>query len=349
MVRRRRRDLTCSRTCPDQHGPGGARPAPCATVGFVPTSPTPDQHARLAWVPFDLAELEAVGPLPANLRIESVDLGRGLPDDAAEVTFLVAPYTFEFSLYEALAQMPRLEAVQVQFAGVDQIVGHVPPGVTLCSGRGIHNTSTAELALTLTLASLRDVPGWVRLQDRRVWDRQWVSALADRRVLIVGAGAIGTAIRSRVEAFEAEPVMVGRTARDGVHGRVHGIDELSTLLPDADVVILILPLTDESTGLFDADTIALMKPGALLVNVARGAIVDTDALTAACAEGRITAAIDVVDPEPLPADHPLWTTPGVLITPHIGGTSSAMRPRALRLVHEQLWRYARGEELLNIT
>ncbi|WP_300680848.1 2-hydroxyacid dehydrogenase [Nocardioides sp.] len=304
---------------------------------------------RLAWVPFSLDELEAVGPLPQGLRIQSVDYDAGMPDHAEEVTLLVAPYTFDPSFYELLGRLPRLETVQVQWAGIDQIVDHVPAGVRLCNGRGIHNTATAELAVTLTLASLRNIPGYTRLQDQGIWDRQWLPGLADKRVVIVGAGAIGAAIRTRIEAFEAEPVMVARTARTTEAGHVHGIDELPALLPEADVVILILPATPESTELFDAEMIARMKPGALLVNVARGAIVDTDALVTACAQGRISAAIDVVDPEPLPADHPLWRTPGVLITPHIGGTSAAMRPRALRLVHQQLWRYANGEELLNIS
>ncbi len=282
--------------------------------------------------------------LLAGIPLSRRDAARNRRWSTADVRFLVVPYGFNFAIFDLLQQMISLEVVQVQFAGVEMLSGRVPDGVMLCNGRHIHDTSTAELALTLTLASLRGIPGYVREQDRQVWDRTWHPALADRRVLVIGAGAIGTAIRARLEPFEAEVVMVARTGRDDVHG----IDELPTLLPTADVVILILPLTEESAGLFDAELIGRMKPGSLLVNVARGGIVDTDALVAACASGEITAAIDVVDPEPLPAGHPLWSTPGVLITPHVGGTSSAMRPRALKLVREQLRRYTAGEPLLNV-
>jgi phosphoglycerate dehydrogenase-like enzyme len=295
----------------------------------------------LVWVPFSAEEL---GPVPEELEVATVDLTRDVPDTVDRVRFLVPEYGFEFGVFDLLGRMPRLEVVQVQFAGVESVRGKVPEGVTLCNGRGVHDASTAELALTLTLASLRGIPGYTRLQDQQRWERSWRPALADRTVLVVGHGSIGQAIEERLRPFEANVVPVARTARPGVRG----VEELPELLPDADVVILILPLTEDSRGLFDAEMIARMRPGALLVNVARGAVVDTDALVAACQEGRIGAALDVVDPEPLPPGHPLWTTPGVLLTPHVGGASSAIRPRALRLVREQLRRYAAGEPLLNV-
>ncbi|MGZ4459556.1 MAG: NAD(P)-dependent oxidoreductase, partial [Nocardioidaceae bacterium] len=166
----------------------------------------------------------------------------------------------------------------------------------------------------------------------------------DRRVLVVGHGAIGEAIERRLAGFETEVVRVARHARAGVHG----VDELPALLPEADVVVLILPVTDETKGLVDAAFLRSMKDGALLVNVARGAIVDTDALVAALHEGRIRAALDVTDPEPLPAGHPLWRAPHLLLSPHVGGDSTAMEPRAHRLVFEQLRRFAAGEELANV-
>src|SRR5262245_35787868 len=193
--------------------------------------------------------------------------------------------------------MTSLRVVQTLTAGVDNIRGRVPDGVTLCNGRGIHDTSTAELALTLTLASLRGVPGFVRAQDRREWEFGWHDALADRTVLLVGYGAIGRAVEARLRPFEVEVVRVARSARDGVHA----IDELPDLLPAADVVVLLVPLTDATRGLVDAGFLARMKDGALLVNVARGAVVVTDDLVAELSTGRIRAAVDVVDTEPLPS------------------------------------------------
>ena len=173
-------------------------------------------------------------------------------------------------------------------------------------------------------------------------------------MLIVGYGAIGAALEARLTPFEVEVVRVARSARPGGQGPevtgpvVYGVAELPALLPDADVVVLLVPLTDATRGLVDADFLARMKPGALLVNVARGAVVDTDALLVALNEGRITAALDVTDPEPLPPDHPLWSAPGVLVSPHVGGASSAMWPRAYRVVREQLDRFAAGEPLANV-
>ncbi|MFN8194042.1 MAG: 2-hydroxyacid dehydrogenase [Nocardioidaceae bacterium] len=294
----------------------------------------------LVWLPFPADDL---GDVPSGLRFEEVvPSGDALPASAAEVELLVPAYDWGADL-EVLGRLPRLRVVQTLTAGIEHIRPFVPPGVTLCSGRGIHDTSTAELALTLMLASLRGIPDFVRGADAHEWRYGPRPALADRRVVVIGSGAIGGAIRTRLEAFEAEPVMVGRAARDGVHA----VGELPELLPDADVVVLVLPLTDDTRHLVDAAFLARMKPGALLVNVARGGVVDTDALLTALREGRVRAALDVTDPEPLPPGHPLWDAPGLLVTPHVGGASSAMWPRAHRLVREQLRRFAAGEPLLN--
>jgi phosphoglycerate dehydrogenase-like enzyme len=294
----------------------------------------------LVWLPFDP---ELLGDPPATLRYEVVDGTGDLPDSIGDVAFYVPPYQVG-SVGHVLARMPGLQVLQTMTAGVDNFRPDVPPGVTLCNGRGIHDTSTAELALTLTLASLRGIPEFVRAQDRHEWRGRWRPSLADKRVLLVGYGAIGEAIEARLRPFEVEVVRVARRAREGVHA----IDELPRLLPDADVVILIVPLTEETRGLVDADFLARMKDGALLVNVARGPVVDTDALLAALTSGRISAAVDVTDPEPLPAGHPLWDAPNLLVSPHVGGASSAMWPRAHRLVRDQLHRFANGEPLANV-
>jgi phosphoglycerate dehydrogenase-like enzyme len=296
---------------------------------------------RLVWLPFDPAELDDP---PDGLRYQVVDPTGQVPESVSEVRFYVPPYQVGPRVAEVLPRMTSLEVVQTLTAGVDNLRGAVPDGVLLCNGRGIHDTSTAELALTLILASLRGVPGFVRDQDRHRWRTGWHPALADKRVLILGYGAVGAAIERRLLPFEAEVVRVARSARDGVHAIV----DLPLLLPEADVLVLVVPLTDETRGLVDVGFLGAMKDGALLVNVARGAVVDTDAVVAALHAGRLHYATDVAEVEPLPADHPLWDAPNLLVSPHVGGASSAMWPRAYRLVRDQLHRYAAGEALVNV-
>lgn len=296
----------------------------------------------LVWLPFDPGRL---GERPTGLRYEKVLPGRDEepPASIAEVELYVPPYQLGARGNELLARMPRLRVVQTLTAGVEHIRAAVPEGVTLCNGRGIHDTSTAELVLTLTLASLRGIPEFVREMDRQVWDQRPLPSLADKRVLIVGYGSIGEAVERRLLPFEVEVVKVARTARQGVSA----MEDLPSLVPEADVVVLVVPLTEQTRGMVDADFLARMKDDALLVNVARGAVVDTEALLAELGKERIAAALDVFDTEPLPAGHPLWSAPRLLISPHVGGASGAMWPRAYRLVREQLERFAAGEPLVN--
>ncbi|KUI36471.1 2-hydroxyacid dehydrogenase [Mycobacterium sp. GA-2829] len=294
----------------------------------------------LVWLPFDPSNL---GDTPEQLRVEQVDLKAGLPESISEVEVFVPPFIMGSRVRNAISQMTSLRIVQTLTAGVDSIRSAVPAGVTLCNGRGIHDTSTAELAVTLILSSLRGIPGFVRDQDNRAWNSVWRPALADKRVLLIGYGSIGRAIEARLTPFECEVVRVARSARDGIHTMV----DLPDLLPDADVVVLIVPLTSETRGMVDAKFFARMKQGALLVNVARGPVVDTIDLADALRSRRITAAVDVTDPEPLTPDSPLYDVPGLLISPHVGGASSAMWPRVYRLVREQLARIAVGEQPIN--
>ncbi|MDH6114388.1 phosphoglycerate dehydrogenase-like enzyme [Kitasatospora sp. MAP12-15] len=300
---------------------------------------------------------ESIPGLPAELEAHVFDNtscdGRPGPPPAellARTDFLVVPYSYLHpgSVLPLLPAMPRLRVVQTQTAGVDDILPHIPAGVTLCNARGVHDASTAELALTLTLAALRDVPRFVRGQDAEQWQAGFYPALADRTVLIVGYGAVGAAIEERLRPFECEVLRVARTARSAPHGPVHSLAELPELLPAADVVILAVPLSDATRGLVDAGFLAALPDGALLVNVARGPVVDTGALLAELTAGRLRAALDVTDPEPLPAGHPLWHAPGVLITPHVGGSSSAFLPRSRRLIAAQLSRFVKGEPLENV-
>jgi phosphoglycerate dehydrogenase-like enzyme len=296
----------------------------------------------LVWIPFDADKL---GEPPARLRCETVvPAGDDVPDSISEVEFYVPAYDLGPEQASSFAKMPKLKVVQTLTAGVDHVRDQVPEGVTLCNGRGIHNASTAELALTLTLASLRGIPGFVHDQDEGRWNHGSRESLADKTVLIVGYGDIGRDVERRLLPFEVDVLRVARAARDGVHA----LADLPDLLPRADVVILIVPGTSETRGLVDETFLGQMKSGALLVNVARGPVVVTDDLLAALQAGHVRAALDVTDPEPLPEGHPLWSAPNVLITPHVGGATPAMWPRAYRLVREQLERFAAGAPLANV-
>jgi phosphoglycerate dehydrogenase-like enzyme len=251
----------------------------------------------------------------------------------------------------ALSKVPNLELVQLLTAGYEDVQAVLPEGVQLANATGVHDASTAELAVALTLASLRDLPDFLAAQQERTWlPTVFHQALADKRVLVLGYGAIGRAIAARLIPFEVQVTAVASRARAGdeLVRSVHGVDELPALLPEHDVVVVIVPLSQHTAGLVDDAFLAAMPDGSLLVNVARGGVVDTDALVRHAGAGRLRAALDVTDPEPLPRDHPLWTTPGVIITPHVGGASTAFMPRAARLLQEQLGAYAAGRPLRNL-
>ncbi|MFD3588762.1 2-hydroxyacid dehydrogenase [Streptomyces sp. NPDC058683] len=303
-----------------------------------------------AWLPIPLKEFQG---LPDGLNYLFWDGDQDFPGDPADCAVYVVPYMKRQNVKVLpLERMRNVRLIQTLTAGVDDMIAaldRIVPGVALCNARGVHEASTAELALTLTLASLRGVPGFVRAQQQEHWQSGFHPALADKTVLIVGYGAIGSAIEDRLVPFEvARVARVARSGRASARGPVHPLTELPQLLPEADVVILATPLTDTTRGLVNEEFLARMKDGALLVNIARGAVVDTKALLAELESGRLTAALDVTDPEPLPAGHPLWQAPGVLISPHVGGPTSAFLPRAKRVVVEQLNRFVNREPLRNV-
>jgi phosphoglycerate dehydrogenase-like enzyme len=242
------------------------------------------------------------------------------------------------------AAMPALEVVQLTSAGIENVVGRIPDGITLCDARGVHGSSVAEMVLLLILASQRRLPYFLDAQRAGRWDVVEADDLRDKRVVIVGAGDLGEQTARRLQGFDAEAVMVAHSARDGVHA----IDELPSLLPGADVVVLTVPLTTATSGMVDAAFLSRMANGALLINVARGKVVDTDALLAELMSGRLRAGLDVVDPEPLPNGHPLWSAPNVIITPHAAGHVKQAGPRAFALVRDQLQRFVEGKKLLNV-
>jgi phosphoglycerate dehydrogenase-like enzyme len=293
--------------------------------------------------------LRLMGEIPPGVVVEAYavtasDIDHPPPSDPAGVEFWVPPFLGGPAVVPLARTMPDLRAVQLMTAGAETWVGKLPEGVTLCDARGVHDTSTSEWVLAAVLGYLRDFPRFARAQAARRWDRKMTDELAGKRVLIVGAGSIGEAIARRLAPFEVTITRVARTPRAGVHG----VDELPGLLPEADIVVLIVPMTSETAGLVDAKFLAAMPDGALLVNAARGPVVDTAALVAEVGSGRLGAALDVTDPEPLPSDHPLWTMENVLLTPHVGGSVHGFFARAYRLAGAQLRRYASGEPLDNV-
>jgi phosphoglycerate dehydrogenase-like enzyme len=306
---------------------------------------------RLAWLPYATVEEaeQRLGGIPESIDIDVYRAdGDSWPDSIAEVEFYVLPYLKGEEVLDRVAEMEQLKVIQTLTAGVENFLPHVPDGVILCNAAGVHDTSTAELAVALALASGRHLDHYARNQLAGIWDFQLGISLADQRVLIIGYGHIGAAIERRLAGFEVASVTrVARRPRTEPV-LVHAIEDLPELLHDADVVFLVAPHTPQTEGLISGPQLAALPDGAVLVNVARGKLVDTDALLAETSTGRIRAALDVTDPEPLPPEHPLWRTPGVLISPHVGGPSTAFFPRADRLIAAQLGRFAAGTELENI-
>ena len=293
---------------------------------------------------------ERLADLTDRVRLVDWDLTEPLdPSLAADVEVVVVPHYFvRPGAFGTLHALPRLRLVQLPSAGFEHALPHMPAGITLCNGRGVHSTGTAELALALTLAMQRGIPDAVASQAEGRWSSPMLPSLADRRVVVVGAGSVGDAVVARLRPFEVDIALVGRNARDTACGHVHAVAELPDLVADADVLILVVPLDDSTHHLVDADLLARMKDGALLVNLARGKVVDTGALLAELTAGRLRAALDVTDPEPLPADHPLWHAPNVLITAHQGGNTDATFPRVAAVVRSMLEDLLAGREPQNV-
>ncbi len=287
----------------------------------------------------------ALRPLPDAVDLHVWAMDGPAPSERLDI--VVPPY---MSMSRVLPLLEGLQVglVQGQSIGYDGVESQLPPGIVFANASSVHETSTAELALALALAAQRHLPEYVRAQDAHRWAPDFADSLADRRVLLLGYGGVGKAVAARLAPFEVELTAVARHARveDGMP--VHGVDELPTLLPSAEIVIVTLPGGEETRHIVDAAFLDALPENALIVNVGRGTLVDTDALVDHVRRGRIRAALDVTDPEPLPEDHPLWSLPGVLIAPHVGGASSAMKPRIARLVRTQIERMLAGEAPLNV-
>ena len=262
-----------------------------------------------------------------------------------DVTFYCLPYMGDHASIALIRQLPRIQVVQSLSSGVDDVLGAVPPRAVVCNGRGLHHEEgTAELAVGLLLASLRQIPAFVAQQARRSWRHMRTDTLEGKRVLLVGYGAIGAAIEQRLVPFGAQIARVSRTPRDGVAP----LADLPVLAATADILLACVALSPETRGIVSGEVLAALPAGALVVNVARGPVVDTQALIGELSAGRLRAALDVADVEPLPADRPEWLLPNVLITPHVGGDTYAFARLAPGFVAEQAAGHLAGRPLRNI-
>jgi phosphoglycerate dehydrogenase-like enzyme len=286
-----------------------------------------------------------LGELPSNVEVVEWDMSGPAP--FARANMVIPPY---LESHEGLKNLEGLDVALVQglSLGYDGVADVLPAHMTFANAASVHETSTAEMTLALILASQRAIPEFVRAAQAGTWSPSWHQSLADRTVLLVGYGGVGRAIESRLLPFETTLVRLAHHERNDDRGRVYGRESLIELLPFADIVVVAVPLDENTHHLVDADFLARMPDGGLLVNVSRGAVADTSALIAEAQSGRLRLALDVTDPEPLPDGHPLFALENVLISPHVGGMSSAAIPRIARLVHQQIERMQRGEEPLNV-
>jgi len=296
------------------------------------------------WLPDPPQSVPALNPLPDGIEADVWAGGEPLPDTKDEVELIVLPGRVEPAMITAVTTLPKLKVIQLTSAGAEHVIPYIPDGITLCNARGAHDVGTAELAVGLIVASVRNFPRFIRAQEAGKWDFAMSEPVSGKHVLIVGYGSIGAAVERRLAGWEVTVERIARHEKPGVRP----ITELHEALEKADIVVILVPVTDETRHMVNAEFLKSMKDGALLVNVARGPIVDTDALLAELTAQRITAALDVTDPEPLPPGHPLWRAPGLLLVPHVGGALTDGRDRAYAVVREQLARYALGEPLLNV-
>jgi phosphoglycerate dehydrogenase-like enzyme len=286
-----------------------------------------------------------LGALPNNVEIVEWDMSGPAPFQRAD---MVIPAYLQS--WKGLANLEGLKVglVQSLSLGYDGVAEILPKNMVFANAASVHETSTAELTMALILASQRAIPEFVRAQQAGTWSPSWRQSLADRTVLLVGYGGVGRAIEARLLPFETNVVRLALHERSDERGPIYGRDSLKDLLPFADIVVVAVLLNEQTRNLVDADFLALMPDHALFVNISRGAVADAAALLAEAQSGRLRLALDVTDPEPLPQGHPLFALENVLISPHVGGMTSAALPRIGRLIQRQIERLQRGDEPLNV-
>ena len=273
---------------------------------------------------------------PKNFPLEESDL--------SQITFYVAPYMGGRKALEYTTSMPNLKILQVPNAGFDDALEFLRPGMILCNARGVHDASTAELAVALAISSRRGFYDFAVAQQAGQWKPKRYESFNDSKIGIIGAGSIARTLASYLAPYDVEISFFSRSGSDDAIK----IADLDAHLPHLDILILVLPLNAESKHLINAQRLKLMKNGAVIVNVGRGPIIDTDALISELNTGRIFAGLDVTDPEPLPQGHPLWSAKNLVLSPHVGGNSTAFDSRAKKLIERQLDRISRGVEPENI-
>lgn len=299
--------------------------------------------------------------LPSDIRVVQLP---NPPPEEVQVEFWIAP-PYADQVRQILPSLRGLKVIQSTLAGVDWLLPLAPRGVTICDARGVHTRATAEWAVAAILASLKYLPLYTAIQRDAAWERRReadacyraffpaappsyppvrLEELRGKTVLIAGYGAIGAEIERLLAPFRARMIRLARRPR----ANVWPASQLTRLLPRADIVVLTMPLTPETAHRIGARELALLRRGALLVNASRGPVVDTSALVDALNQGRIRAALDVTDPEPLPPGHPLWRAPNVLITPHVAASSPEFMVRAMRFAAAQVRRYQTSAPLRNV-
>jgi phosphoglycerate dehydrogenase-like enzyme len=282
--------------------------------------------------------------VPSGVELRSESTHPLATSDLSEINFYAPTYFGGRKALEYVNKMPNLKYLQMPNAGYEDALEFMRGGLILANASGVHDDSTAELAVGLAIASRRGFVDFIRAQDKSEWAHQRYTSFSDSKIGLIGYGSIGKTVAKNLSGFAVEVIPFTRSGSDGSIK----ISELDTHLPSLDIVILILPLNADSKKLFNKERLALMKDGALIVNVARGGIIDTEALLAELNSKRIYAALDVTDPEPLPQDHPLWKAPNLLIAPHVGGDSTAFEPRCRGLIEAQLDKLSRGEGISNV-
>lgn len=294
----------------------------------------------------DTSWLEDVGPVDG---VAPVVWDPQVGPPAEDVDIFIAPYMAPSEQIAVVTEKPSVRLVQLLSAGADAALPVVPEEVAIANAKGVHDAATAELGVGLVLASQRGFDEFATAQAKGEWlPRRFRPGLADKRVLVLGYGSVGRALARRLAPFEVSLTAVASRARDGddLVERVHDVDSLPALLPDQDVIVSVLPGTEATHGILGEEALAAVPDGGLVVNIGRGPALDTEA--ALRHAGRLRFALDVTDPEPLPADHPLWSAPGVIISPHTGGVTDAFRPRMVDLLRRQLRGLVAGEEPLSL-
>ena len=281
--------------------------------------------------------------VPSGYKVIATDPTQLSSSERESVEIYIPKYMGGAKVWSEIANFPNLKVVQLLTAGYEEALPHMRKGLRLCNAKGVHDQSTAELGVALMASHFLGIKSYIKNMESGKWDGAQRDSLYGKKIAIIGAGSVGTRLKEMLDAFKVESIFYARTARAGVNA----FSEFSERISEFDAVVLILPLTSESRHLITKKELSSMKHGALLVNLARGAVVKTDDLVSVLKEGLIAAALDVTDPEPLPSDHELWKLPNVIISPHVGGNSSAFEPQARKFLEEQIARYANSGALIN--